>query len=105
MGNREIVVSTEELLAKANEVETIITHMEINFEELTTYVDGTKSYWVGPGGDAKRALYESYKDDIAEILKRLKEHPIDLQTMAGEYVAAETKSSETARALAGDVIV
>ena len=38
------------------------------------------------------------------MLKRFKEHPVDLQKMAGVYVEAEAKAAQIASALPDDVI-
>ena len=50
-------------------------------------------------------ILKENKADVTEILKRLKEHPTDLQKMAGVYVKAEKTATKLANALPKDVII
>ena len=45
------------------------------------------------------------KDDIAEVIKRLKDHPVNLLKMAGIYTETEAVLTEVSQSLVADVIV
>ena len=53
-------------------------------------------------------MHQSYlkevKSDVVTILKRLKEHPTDLLSMANLYDEAEEKANELSRVLPTDII-
>ena len=52
-----------------------------------------------------RAEFESQREDIDTILKRFKEHPIDLMKMAGVYDEAEQAALAQNQTLETDIIV
>ena len=51
-----------------------------------------------------RKLYQEQKENVDEMMRRLKEHPQDLLTIAQNYVQTETSVEEIANQLSGDVI-
>ena len=84
-------VQPDVLDAKAQEVSNEIDKMEKLFQNIQTTVNATKHYWVGEAGDVHRRAFQSQKDDIENILKRLKEHPVDLRMIAGTFRETEAK--------------
>lgn len=104
IGNATIKVSTDVLVAKAQEVTQSINSMSNCFDELETAISRTSYYWIGEAGDMHRKLYQEQKDEVAEMMKRLREHPRDLVTIAQNYEAAEKSVTEVANMLSGDVI-
>lgn len=100
----EVKVSTEEMVRQADEVERLVNIMSGRFNEIKRYMDATKGHWIGAGGDIHRKLYQSQMEDLTRMLKRLREHPIDLREMAGIYVDAEKKNVTTAQKLPTDAI-
>lgn len=104
IGTVSFKVTPEELVAKAQEVTTEITNMETHLDELQTLVDKTKGYWIGEGGDTNRNLYYDLQDTIETIMTRLKEHPLDLVTIAQTYSDVELQVEEIITPLPGDVL-
>lgn len=97
-------VTPQQLKSKAEQVTKEIGEMSRAFEELTRTVSKTSHYWIGEAGDTHRDLYEKKKDDIDEMLRRFREHPTDLLTMAGVYEQTEIKVTEISMQLPEDVI-
>lgn len=81
----EIKVQPEVLDTKASEVTSAVTDMENILESVLGTVKNTKSYWVGQAGDLHRAAFQEQKGAMELLLKRLKEHPVDLQKIAKTY--------------------
>ena len=104
IGSVRIKVDTNALKAKADTVTTEISAMEQRFDQLEAIIKKTASYWIGEAGDEHRRLYEEQKDEIDKIMRRLKEHPIDLKTMAGVYEKVETEAVTIGQSLNGNVI-
>lgn len=92
----EIKVQPEVLRAKADEVSGAIVQMEQTFESVQSTVERTRYYWIGEAGELHRRMFEEQKDDVEELLKRLKEHPVDLQKIAQTY--SDTEQAQTAAA-------
>lgn len=80
-----IVVTTEQLIDKANQAETYLGRMQSSFEILKKLMDGTTSFWTGQASDAHRDRYNSRLSRIDEMLQRYREHISDLREMAGVY--------------------
>lgn len=104
IGNATIKVSTDVLVTKAQEVTQRINSMSNCFDDLETVIGRTSYYWIGEAGDMHRKLYQEQKEDVAEMMKRLKEHPKDLIAIAQNYSEAEKSVTEVANILSGDVI-
>ncbi len=104
MASINLKVSPEELKKKAGEITKEINAIEKDFEKIDQYVTGTKKFWEGDASDVHIKGYNKMKDDFKTIIKRLKEHPTDLQTMAGVYEETETTIKTIAAALPTDVI-
>lgn len=104
IGEVHVKVSTEVLNAKADSVSKSITIMENCFRELKEVIDRTAYYWIGEAGDQHRRMYIEQQQNIDEMVKRLREHPRDLQTISQTYVTTERAVQEMADVLPGDVI-
>lgn len=104
LGDVEVKVSTDVMVAQADEVSRLVADMKNQFNAISQFVTATKGYWIGEAGELHRSLYEKEKDDIALMLNRLSEHPGDLKAMAANYVSAENTNIETAQMLDVDII-
>lgn len=93
------------LKAKAEEVQGQINTFENNWKQLAQIVQKTKGYWVGEASNLHQRQYEELAEDVERMLKRLKEHPVDLMKIAGVYEAHEEKAVALAQSLSGDVII
>lgn len=102
--NCTIEVDTSVMIAKAEQVSGAISNMENTFGELQRVVAGTNSYWIGEAADHHRQMFHSEKDEITEILSRLKEHPEDLKLMAAGYNKTEKELVAANQQLRSDYI-
>lgn len=104
IGDVQIKVDSAVLKAKADSVSASIRQMAEYFERLETIINRTSYYWIGEAGDLHRKLYKDQKQQIEEMMKRLKEHPKDLVTIAQTYDTAEAEIQSIAAELPGDII-
>ena len=51
-----------------------------------------------------RSLYQEQKENVDEMIRRLKEHPQDLLTIAQNYVQTEQAVEAVANRLSGNAI-
>lgn len=100
----EIKVSPEVLDAKAQDVMGEIKQMEQLFKEVQELAARTRYYWIGAAGELHRKLVEDKKGDIEKIIKRLKDHPTNLQKIAGVYRTTESSQTEQSAMMSGNLI-
>lgn len=100
----EIKVRPEVLDQKAQEVTAAVTQMEQLFESIQETVNRTQYYWIGEAGNVHRSAFREQKDDIEELLKRLKEHPVDLQKIANTYRTTEDLLARTTSQMSSNLI-
>lgn len=105
LANIEVKVSPEVLVTQAEEVRRLAIDMRSRFEVLEDIMERTKGYWIGDAGELHRKLYKEQKDDVAQMLRRLLEHPDDLLMISENYRAAESKNVQTASVLDADIIL
>lgn len=103
-GSVEIKVTPDVLNTKANEVTGYITAIQQAFDEIKELVAKSSSYWIGEAGDHHRKQFQKQEGNIDQILKRLREHPEDLQKIAGTYREAESKQQDSNEALPTNLI-
>ncbi len=99
-----IVVTPEVLESKAREVREYIRVTESTFQDIENKVARTTAYWNGEAADHHRKLFNDEKAEIENILKRLKEHPKDLEIMAGVYKEAEAEVTKTNERIPNNLI-
>lgn len=100
----EVKVAPEVLTTQAAEVRRLANSMKQRFQSLEETVNRTGYYWIGEGGDSNRKLYQDRKDEVDNMLRRLLEHPSDLEAMAGNYRENEQAIMEMAQTLDENVI-
>ena len=100
----EIKVQPDVLNAKASDMSTSISQMEQLFDTVQTTVARTKYYWIGEAGELHRKMFEEQKDDVETLLKRLKEHPVDLQKIAKTYIDTEQRQTEASSQMSSNLI-
>lgn len=103
-GGGTVKVTTEVLVSKADEVKTKLDQMQRLLDTIEETVAHTKGYWLGEAAEVHRQMYEDQKEAIAEIMKRLNEHPVDLKQMAGVYSQAEAAIKSIAESLPADIL-
>ena len=105
IGTIEVKVESSELKRQAYEVDRLATNLRQRFDSIEKLVKATDHHWIGEAGDLHRRLYNEQKEDLADALLRLKEHPKDLLMIAGIYDDAEGKNTEEVGTLRDDVII
>lgn len=103
-GDVFIKVKPEVLVEKSQEVSASIRKMANCFNDLERIINRTSYYWIGEAGDMHRRLYQEQRDNVDEMMRRLKEHPEDLLTISQNYVQTEQAVEAIANELSGDVI-
>lgn len=93
------------LKTKAAEIQTDIRAMENEYKSIQDIISRTTGYWIGVAGDKARREFDSQKEEMQNVLRRLKEHPVDLLIMAGVYEQTERNVLAQNQSLATDVII
>ena len=101
----QLKVRPDELQKAASEIQNETRDVETAFRSLGEAITSSRSYWEGDASEAHQKFYDSFKEDIETIVRRLKEHPRDLLEMAGIYVETEESAVQAAESLVQDVIV
>ncbi|MDD6729103.1 MAG: WXG100 family type VII secretion target [Eubacteriales bacterium] len=102
----QLKVTPEELQQKSSSTAKKVSQMQKEFDSLNSIISKTGSYWTGDGGNAHRTKFNEQKSDVDEMFRRINEHIVDLEKMAGVYNAAEgAAKSVIAEALPSDVII
>lgn len=104
IGDVHIKVNSTVLNSKAQAVSSSIKSMKNCFEQLENIINRTSYYWIGEAGDMHRNIYKEQKSQVDEMMKRLKEHPVDLVTIAQTYESTESMVQSMAAELPGDII-
>lgn len=105
MAGITLKVSPDQLKAKAQEIQDQISRFESSWKQLYQTAQNTKSYWVGNASTQHQKLLTTYEEDVARIIRRLKEHPEDLMKMAGVYEEGESAAQQIAQSLPVDIIL
>lgn len=87
----EFSVTPQELIQKAEEMKEAINSMEGAYDDLSTLVTATSGYWIGEGGESCRGMFLDRREDVEEMLARMREHPDKLLKIAGIYREGEEK--------------
>lgn len=98
-------VNPEILKTKASEIESDIHSLENDFNSILDVISRTTAYWQGISADKARREFQGQKDDALRIIKRFREYPLDLMTMAGVYEKTESDILSDNNVLNTDVIV
>lgn len=104
MASVNLKVTPDQLKKKSGEIQKEIVAIENDFTKIDGYITGTKKYWEGEASGVHIKGYNKMKDDLNTIIKRLKEHPKDLEVMAGVYEETENTIKTIASALPTDVL-
>ena len=93
MNSKDIKMNVlpNELDMKAQEATTAIFEMEQLLANVQDTVNRTEYYWNGEAAELNRKVFLEQKDDMEEILTRLKEYPETLRKVANIYRETEEK--------------
>ena len=84
-------VLPNELDMKAQEAATAIFEMEQLLANVQDTINRTEYYWNGEAAELNRKVFLEQKEDMEEILTRLKEYPATLRKVANIYRETEEK--------------
>ncbi|MDD6729100.1 MAG: WXG100 family type VII secretion target [Eubacteriales bacterium] len=98
-------VTPEQLIATANEFQSIGTTVRNLTGEMTNIVTGLSSIWEGEAATAYTAKFNGLQDDIERLHAMITEHVTDLNDMANVYSNAEKTELDEIATLSSDVIV
>ena len=96
-------VAPEKLKEQAKTVTEYINAIEKDFNEIRQIVKNSVLYWQGDASKKHRQIFDENEEDIQQILMRLKEHPVDLQKIAGVYEQTEQLNETLASDLPNEV--
>ena len=93
MNSKDIKMNVlpNELDMKAQEAATAIYEMEQLLANVQDTVNRTEYYWNGEAAELNRKVFLEQKEDMEEILTRLKEYPATLRKVANIYRETEEK--------------
>lgn len=98
-------VKPKELKNKADTITSSINRIEKEINDIGRIILGTKKYWEGDASDKHQKYYKAIEEDIPTVLKRMKEHPKDLLSMAQIYETTENTNQQMANKLPENIIV
>lgn len=98
-GNVTLKVTPEDLQAKASSVAKKLGDMQKTWESMNTTILATDSFWIGEAGNLHRDMYKKQQENIETIMRRLNEHPKDLNDIAATYLGVEKAVQEIAQSL------
>ncbi len=104
MASIVLKVSPYELKKQSGEILEEIREIESDFDEIDRLVTETVKYWEGEASTQHIKSYNNMKEHIKTVIKRLKEHPVDLEKMAGVYQGTEEAIIHLASALPTDIL-
>ncbi len=97
MNSKDIKMNVlpNELDMKAQEATTAIFEMEQLLANVQDTVNRTEYYWNGEAAELNRKVFLEQKEDMEEILTRLKEYPATLRKVANIYRETEERPKAT----------
>lgn len=101
----EILVDPERMMEKSSFITgkvEILTECIAGFEDK---VNDTSGYWIGEAGDLYRSMYRESKEEIGEIMERLRSHANKLYAIAQQSSENEKEVTELAESLMDQVII
>lgn len=104
MADIMLQVEPETLKRKSTDITNKIREIESAFGGIESLINATRGHWTGDASEKYQRYFKDIKPDMEKVIKRLKEHPQDLLSMAGLYEEGESAAAEVATALPADVI-
>lgn len=105
MAKATLKVTVSELKTQAQGIDEEITKIETSWEELSTLVNNSITYWMGEASNQHRKILSHHKEAMEGLIKKLNQHPKDLREMAEVYQKTEKEAQSLSNALPKDVIV
>lgn len=104
-GYDTIQMSSPVLATRAGAVLRRVASIETHFRNLDAFVKRSSGYWEGKAGETHRRLYQTYSDDIQDLIERFRRTSAVLEKIAVNYETAERAAGSETGGLPTDVIV
>lgn len=104
MAGMKIIVSTDVLKAKAQEIQGQMQHINQDWNKIQQTIKNSKSYWEGDASKMHQKYIEDIEDDASKVIKRLQENHEKLLKTAKIFIKTEKEMKEIAEALPSDAI-
>ena len=98
-------VTPEKLISTSQEFSSNGDTISSLTQQMIDIVTSLSSFWQGDASSAYSAQFNQLNDDIQMLVKMVKEHLTDLQTMASKFTSTENQNIDIIQNLSGDVIV
>ena len=103
-GDVALRVAPETLRRQAFEVDRRIDALNARFQELDGIMKRSRSYWVGASGTLYRDDYDREREQIRQMLTRLRRFPRELLEISGNYVKTDETLAASAALLKTDAL-
>lgn len=100
-----IKVRTDDLITTSTNFSNEIKKIENEWKLISDQVNKMSGYWIGDASDTHQQHYNSVKEEVEELLAKLKERPDELLRMADLYDQVEREAVESVMALSDNVII
>ncbi len=99
-----IQVEPQQLFDASQKLTTKATSVQHQIADLSERLSSMSSYWEGNVFDFRKSTMKNEIEYMEEIVKMVQEYSLKLKTISEKYVAAENKNSDSANALATNII-
>ena len=99
MADYKFKVSTEEVRAKAQQIENQRLLMEGIMADLQTKINSLEEYWRSDSGTNYAQVYQNLSRNISASLNMMQKHVSNLNTAAAHYSEVETEQVQKTNAL------
>lgn len=100
-----IKVTPEQLEMVSTEVLEKVRGTEMAFENMSSIIENSCLHWESDANTKMREIYEIRKDDYARIFREIRQHILNLQTIAGVYKEVEKVNADFSADLPADLII
>lgn len=104
MTDIRLKVNTEQIKKQATLVSDEIRETERMWRMIQRKFESSQKYWVGEASKKHQQYIKKATVEVDHLLKRMKEHPVELLKVAGVYDKAEKSARSMSGKLPNDVI-
>ncbi len=99
-----IQVEPQQLFDASQKLTTKATSVQHQITDLSERLSSMSSYWEGNVFDFRKSTMKNEIEYMEEIVKMVQEYSLKLKTISEKYVTVENKNSDSANALATNII-
>lgn len=94
-----LLVTPDKLQEKASSFQSKATQVKTLHDNMITKVNSLSSSWTGEAAEAYNTKFTALQTSMDKIFAMITEHVTDLNTMAEQYMTAETAAQSAANDL------